>query len=106
MFRFLFRYYFVVYFLINFIIFFVVDLFKVFFVNFIILDWFKCLINEWDLRMFEVFIENLFKFRFKRSGIVVWFLVIFLYILVYLFFLWEVLIIILIKCKMDGLYGW
>lgn len=75
-------------------------------VSLVILFLFKLLICFFVFRIDVVFIENLFKFKLSNNGIVVLFLVILLYIFVYLFFLCDVLIICLIKCKIEGLYGW
>lgn len=53
-----------------------------------------------------VFIENLFRFIFSNRSVVCLLLVSLLYMLVYLFLVWEVLIICLIKFSMDGDIGW
>lgn len=88
------------------IFFIVLYFFNVWLVSLVILVVFRCFIKLCVLRIDVVFIENLFKFIFNSNGIVVWLFVILLYILVYLFLVCVVLIIFLIKCKIDGLYGW
>lgn len=91
---------------INLIIFFVEDIDRIVFKWGLILVFDNWWIWEWVFRIDVVFIENLFKFKFKRIGIVILFFVIFLYMFIYLFFLWVVLIIIFIKWRIVGLYGW
>lgn len=52
------------------------------------------------------FIENSFRFIFSNRSVVRLSLVSLLYMLVYLFLVWEVLIICLIKFSTDGDIGW
>lgn len=95
------------YFFWSLIIFFIVEYFeRVWLVYFFILVVFNFFIKlcVWSIEVVDI--ENLFNFILIRSGIVVWLLVILLYIFVYLFLVWVVLIMLLIKWRIDGLYGW